>query len=116
MDSSSRTAPLGDLSVDVVEERCCRGKRSRVDLLAADLDPKAFLESDDTDLVDLHQALEEMERDDPQLVRVVELRFFAGLGNREIASALDTSLSTVERAWRLARARLHKRLGGAVDA
>ena len=71
----------------------------------------AYLEAGNTDLLDLHQALEEMERDDPQLVRVVELRFFGGLSNPEVAAALDTSVSTVERAWRTARARLHQRLG-----
>jgi len=72
----------------------------------------AHLEAEDTDLLDLHHALEELEHDDPELGRVVELRFFGGLTHDDVAAALGCSTSTVERAWRVARARLHKRLVG----
>jgi RNA polymerase sigma-70 factor (ECF subfamily) len=41
---------------------------------------------------------------DPQLGQLVELRFFGGLDNAAVAAALGTSLRTVERGWRLARA------------
>lgn len=36
--------------------------------------------------------------------RIVELRFFAGMENAEIAKALELSISTVRREWRVARA------------
>jgi RNA polymerase sigma factor (TIGR02999 family) len=72
----------------------------------------AFLEAGETDLLDLNVALEELERDDPELARLVELRFFGGLSHEEIAAAEGASLSTIERRWRLARARLAQRLGG----
>ncbi|MCE9596288.1 MAG: sigma-70 family RNA polymerase sigma factor [Planctomycetes bacterium] len=72
----------------------------------------AFLEAGETDLLDLNLALEELERDDPELARLVELRFFGGLSHEEIAATEKLSLSTVERRWRLARARLAQRLGG----
>ena len=47
---------------------------------------------------------------DPELAQIVELRFFAGLQMQEIAAVLGTSLSGVERAWRLASAFLRAEL------
>ncbi len=70
----------------------------------------AFLEGDEVDLLDLNQALLELESDDPDLARWVEMRFFGGMTHEEIAAVEGCSLSTVERGWRLARARLAKRL------
>lgn len=70
----------------------------------------AFLEGDDTDLLDLDEALTELEGEDPELARIVELRFFGGLDHPRIAEVLGCSLSTVERSWRVARARLRRRL------
>jgi RNA polymerase sigma factor (TIGR02999 family) len=77
----------------------------------------AAIESASTDLLDLDLALDELEADDPELARLVELRFFAGLSHDEVAAVQGVSLSTIERSWRLARARLHKRLGrgGSLD-
>ena len=63
------------------------------------------------DLVALDQALERLAGRDEEKARIVELRFFAGLSNPQIAEALGVSLSTVERQWRLARAWLHRDLG-----
>lgn len=71
----------------------------------------AAIESGSADLLDLDLALEELEADDPELARLVELRFFAGLSHEELAQVEGVSLSTIERSWRLARARLHRRLG-----
>lgn len=70
----------------------------------------AVLEGGETDLVDLDEALDELARDDAELARVVELRFFGCLAQDDVAAVLGWSVSSVERAWRLARARLHKRL------
>lgn len=72
----------------------------------------AFYENGEVDLLDLDEALGELERDDAQLARWVEMRFFGGLTNGEIAAIDAVSESTVERGWRAARARLASRLGG----
>jgi len=66
------------------------------------------------DLVALDQALEWLARIDPRQSRVVELRFFGGLTEGEIAELLDVSPITVKRDWRIARAVLHHQLGGGV--
>ncbi|MBL9076581.1 MAG: sigma-70 family RNA polymerase sigma factor [Planctomycetes bacterium] len=75
-------------------------------------DAVAFLEAGEVDLLDLDEALGELERDDSMLGRVVEMRFFGGMTNQEIAAVEACSESTIERAWRAARARLRQRLGG----
>lgn len=66
----------------------------------------------DRDLVAVHEALLALEQVDARAAKVVELRFFGGLENEEIAEALGISLATVKRDWSLARAWLHRELGG----
>jgi DNA-directed RNA polymerase specialized sigma24 family protein len=44
------------------------------------------------------------------LRRVVELRYFGGLNNREVAEVLGVSDVTIERDWRFARAWLYREL------
>jgi RNA polymerase sigma factor (TIGR02999 family) len=65
------------------------------------------------DLIALDQALDKLARLDPRQARVVELRFFGGLTEDEIAGLLGVSAITVKRDWRIARAELHRELGAA---
>ena len=58
----------------------------------------------------LDEALDSLARIDPRAVRVVELRFFAGLTTPETAAALEVSTATVEREWSFAKAWLLRRL------
>lgn len=51
----------------------------------------------------VHECLERLERERPRQAKVVELRFFGGLSNAEIAEHLGVSLSTVEADWRFAK-------------
>jgi RNA polymerase sigma factor (TIGR02999 family) len=62
------------------------------------------------DVLDLEDALKELGRLDSRQARVVELRFFGGLGVEETAEALGLSPRTVKREWRTARAWLQHRL------
>jgi RNA polymerase sigma factor (TIGR02999 family) len=65
----------------------------------------------DLDVLALEEALRELAELDPAKARLVELRFFGGLGLEETAEVLQVSASTVTREWRLARAWLYRRLG-----
>ena len=56
----------------------------------------------------LDAALDALGQQDPRKSQVVEMRYFAGLTIEETAAALDVSLDTVMRDWRLARAWLHR--------
>lgn len=62
-------------------------------------------------VVSLHEALERLERDDPDLAEIVELRCFGGLGENEAAEHLGVSVRTISRRWRLARMYLARDLG-----
>jgi RNA polymerase sigma factor (TIGR02999 family) len=86
-----------------------RGHRSpHVGLSIAEEVPGS--QSDPLDLIDLDQALEDLARLDARQAKLVELRYFGGLENAEIAAVLGISEPTVVRDWRVARAWLFDRL------
>jgi RNA polymerase sigma factor (TIGR02999 family) len=62
------------------------------------------------DLLALDDALQALEKLDPQQARVVDLRFFGGLSIEETAEALGISTATVKRSWTTARAWLYREL------
>jgi len=64
------------------------------------------------DTVAVHDALLALAEFDERAAKVVELRFFGGLGNEEIAEVLGISLATVKRDWDLARAWLRREMQG----
>lgn len=55
------------------------------------------------DLIALDEALDELAKFDPERARIVELRYFGGLSNREIAAMFGVSQRTIDRGWDLAR-------------
>lgn len=67
-------------------------------------------EEQSLDVVELSDALEWLQARDPDLARLIELRYFAGLSIPETAAVLGTSASTVERSWRIGRMWLRKTL------
>jgi RNA polymerase sigma factor (sigma-70 family) len=62
------------------------------------------------ELVALDEALEELAHLDLRKSRVVELRYFGGLGLEETAEVLEISVMTVRRDWRAAKAWLYRRM------
>jgi RNA polymerase sigma factor (TIGR02999 family) len=80
----------------------------RVDLTGSGLE--SLTQPLDRDLVAVHEALLAFETIDARAAKVVELRFFGGLENDEIAEALDLSVATVKRDWAVARAWLQREL------
>lgn len=64
----------------------------------------------EVDLLPLHETLERLAADDPELARVVDLRVFGGLTNAEIAALKGVTERTVEREFAVARAFLHREL------
>jgi len=69
-----------------------------------------FEQSNKCNFVDLEASLERLEQESPRQREVVELRFFSGLSVPEVAEVLSVSVGTVERDWRLARAKLYQSL------
>lgn len=81
--------------------------------IAAKRNPGAPLLLDDTlgfsgrrpfDTLDLERALEKLAQLDPEVIRVVELRYFGGLTIEETSSQLELSPATVKRHWTVAKA------------
>lgn len=78
-------------------------RRTTLDGKAAEPEPADFA-------LDLDAALTELERLDPELARVVELRWYAARSTDEIAATLRLSPRTVKRRWHFARAWLQQRI------
>ena len=77
------------------------------------LDDVAMVARDlSSDLVQLDEALKTLAKVDARRCHVVELRYFGGLSNEEIAGVLKVSENTVTRDWNLARAWLYQQLSG----
>ena len=70
----------------------------------------AFGNQPDADLLTLHDALDQLEKIDPEQSRLVELRFFGGLTIEETAEVMQVSHATVEREWKIAKAWLKREL------
>ena len=70
----------------------------------------------DVDVLALDEALSRLAASDPDKARIVELRYFAGLGVPEVAEITGTSPATVKRQWAIAKAWLFRALNGEVPA
>jgi DNA-directed RNA polymerase specialized sigma24 family protein len=88
-------------SAPILEEKCRSG-----DFLSSF--PKCPPDERMDDLLDVHEALDELERDDPQAAALVKLRFFAGFEHQEAAEILGLSRRAADRVWLLARTWLYQ--------
>ena len=61
-------------------------------------------QSVESDILEVHEALSQLEEVDERLAQVVELRFFGGLTIAEVASTLEVSTTTIENDWSQAKA------------
>jgi RNA polymerase sigma factor (TIGR02999 family) len=83
------------------------GRAARVTLQGIDVaSPAAHL-----DVIEVHESLEALDRESPELAGLVRLRYFVGMTLEEIARNEGVSLATVKRRWTFARAWLYERLG-----
>ncbi|HEX3187100.1 MAG TPA: sigma-70 family RNA polymerase sigma factor [Pyrinomonadaceae bacterium] len=80
------------------------------------LDETATVINDDlAEFLRLDEALKSLAELDPRRSQVVELKYFGGLNNDEIAGVLKISKNTVIRDWNMARAWLHSQLAGSAS-
>lgn len=64
----------------------------------------------DVDVLALHEAMEQLAAEEPAEARIVEMRYFGGMTDEEIAVVLGVSAPTVRRRWRFAKTWLRRRL------
>ena len=95
--------------IDAIRRRKS-AKRQAPDIFLADADDGSQL-----DIEALDAALTRLETVSPELARIVELRFFVGLGIDEVALLTEQSERTVKRRWQAARMWLAAELRGAGD-
>ncbi len=104
---------MRQILIDFARAQSTRKRGERVEHLDAAQARNLALDGgslDLADLVTLHEALNRLAALDARQAQVVELRFFGGLDNKEIAAVLDVSEPTVVRDWRMARAWLYDAL------
>ncbi|MGH9834176.1 MAG: sigma-70 family RNA polymerase sigma factor [Blastocatellia bacterium] len=96
---------------DLARERGSRKRGGAAEQVSLD---EALMVSEQRDegLLALDEALRALAELDARKSQVVELRFFGGLRVEETAEALDVSVETVHRDWRLARSWLLRKLRG----
>lgn len=70
----------------------------------------SFAAEREVSLTLLDEALNQLAALDPELCRIVEMRFFAGLTIEETAEVMNISTATVKRQWRTARAWLYQQI------
>ena len=94
---------MRSIIVDSFRERSA--KRRGGDDIRAPLDRETAesVPADETEAIRVHHALEELSLVSDRLTRVVEMRYFAGMTEPEIAEVLGLTERTVRRDWEKAR-------------
>src|SRR5688572_15067645 len=97
--------------IDYVRKRHSDKRGGGAEHITLNTDVAEQLGASDDEILEVHNALQSLEKVDPRLVKVVEMRYFAGLNDDEIGAALDMSSRTVRRDWDRARLLLAGMLG-----
>ena len=112
-----RTAARAMRNVLVDHARARKAEKRGGDRARSPLDDVlAYYEQSEIDVLSLHETLERLSSMDPELGRLVELRFFGGQTLPEIAEVLGVSLATAERRWKVARLWLRRELPRGADS
>ena len=94
---------------DYARKHCARKRNHGIATIS--LDEAAVFSSDQfATAIEIDEVLQDLGKLSPRQASVVEMRFFCGFTEAEIAEALECSERTVKRDWLLARAWLHQKL------
>jgi RNA polymerase sigma factor (TIGR02999 family) len=102
---------MRSIVIDFVRRRSAERRGGDVEHVTLDTRAGEALGTCDDEILEVHEALQVLAKVDERLVRVVEMRYFAGLTDLEIASALGVTDRTVRRDWERARLLLAQMLG-----
>lgn len=94
---------MRSIIVDLVRERMTQRRGSGAGEITLDTAASEAMPSAEAEILAVSEALETLALVDAHLVEVVELRYFAGFTEAEIAQALGVSERTVRRLWEKAR-------------
>ena len=104
-------ATMRSVVIDFVRRRTAERRGGKAENVTLNTLAAQELGASDDDILAVHGALETLAKVDGRLVQVVEMRYFAGLTDAEIAAALGITDRTVRRDWNRARLLLADLLG-----
>lgn len=96
--------------VDTIRRRSAARRGGDCHVVTLDTELSDIIGGDETDVLRLAEAVDDLAQVDPRAAQVVEMRYFAGMADAEIASVLGVTERTVGRDWRKARMLLHAAL------
>ena len=89
--------------VNSVRERIAQKRGGEWRPLTLSTSVAANLAGGEDTVLKVHEALEDLEKADPRLAQVAQMRYFGGYSEQEIAETLDITERTVQRDWEKAR-------------
>jgi len=89
--------------VDSARARLAERRGGDAQKLPLSTDVGQDLVPDEEGIVQVHEALQDLEKADARAARMVEMRYFGGYSDKEIAETLDVTERTVQRDWEKAR-------------
>jgi RNA polymerase sigma factor (TIGR02999 family) len=102
---------MRSIIVDAVRSRAAEMHGGGAQHLPLDTDLSEKLAGNEARVLDVHRALDRLAEVDTRLVQVVEMRYFAGFSEEEVARSLGLTDRTVRRDWQRARVLLAALLG-----
>ena len=94
---------MRSIVVDVVRRRLAERRGGDLQRVTMPTDIGEPADAADDEILAVHDALDALRAVDPKLVQVVEMRYFAGLDEAEVAAAMGVTDRTVRRYWERAR-------------
>ena len=89
--------------VDFARARLAERRGGAAEHVVLDTELAQKIAAPETDVLQVHEALEVLAQAEPRLAQIVEMRYFGGMTELEIAEALGLSERTVRRDWEKAR-------------
>jgi RNA polymerase sigma factor (TIGR02999 family) len=89
--------------VDSARARLAERRGGQAEKLTLGSEPALNLPQHDEHILQVHAALEQLEQADARVAQMVEMRYFGGYTDREIADTLEVTERTVQRDWEKAR-------------
>src|SRR5262249_33178955 len=103
---------MRSIVVDSARRRAAKRRGGGVAVVTLSNEVADSVVAEGPQIVGLDEALNELSAIDERMVRIVEMRFFVGLNEKEVAAALGISSRTVQREWEKARLLLRSVLQG----